>query len=111
PMDDPHNVYTVAILPDLHCFPTRRSFDLPTEENQMGLYQPSVAGNPLTPESHEADLNLYHASNGGTASGVPASQLAIQNHSQMRSEEHTSELQSRENLVCRLLLEKKIPLS
>src|SRR5690606_40510535 len=25
-----------------------------------------------------------------------------------RSEEHTSELQSRENLVCRLLLEKKI---
>src|SRR5690606_41624235 len=27
--------------------------------------------------------------------------------SDMRSEEHTSELQSRENLVCRLLLEKK----
>src|SRR5690606_39344023 len=26
-----------------------------------------------------------------------------------RSEEHTSELQSRENLVCRLLLEKKSP--
>src|SRR5690606_40321379 len=26
-------------------------------------------------------------------------------HSQSRSEEHTSELQSRENLVCRLLLE------
>src|SRR5690606_41037509 len=30
----------------------------------------------------------------------------IQNVS-LRSEEHTSELQSRENLVCRLLLEKK----
>src|SRR5436309_13288856 len=28
-------------------------------------------------------------------------------HAMMRSEEHTSELQSRENLVCRLLLEKK----
>src|SRR5690606_42143077 len=27
----------------------------------------------------------------------------------VRSEEHTSELQSRENLVCRLLLEKKKP--
>src|SRR5690606_41574536 len=27
--------------------------------------------------------------------------------SNLRSEEHTSELQSRENLVCRLLLEKK----
>src|SRR5436309_13685694 len=28
-------------------------------------------------------------------------------HAAPRSEEHTSELQSRENLVCRLLLEKK----
>src|SRR5690606_40680162 len=28
-------------------------------------------------------------------------------HHDARSEEHTSELQSRENLVCRLLLEKK----
>src|SRR5690606_40738826 len=28
-------------------------------------------------------------------------------HFFLRSEEHTSELQSRENLVCRLLLEKK----
>src|SRR5436309_5290792 len=28
-------------------------------------------------------------------------------HEYLRSEEHTSELQSRENLVCRLLLEKK----
>src|SRR5690606_41853546 len=28
-------------------------------------------------------------------------------HLRLRSEEHTSELQSRENLVCRLLLEKK----
>src|SRR5690606_40539190 len=31
----------------------------------------------------------------------------IDKHSTGRSEEHTSELQSRENLVCRLLLEKK----
>src|SRR5690606_32963164 len=29
------------------------------------------------------------------------------NRAERRSEEHTSELQSRENLVCRLLLEKK----
>src|SRR3712207_7208364 len=29
----------------------------------------------------------------------------------MRSEEHTSELQSRQYLVCRLLLEKKTPIS
>src|SRR5690606_41544335 len=31
----------------------------------------------------------------------------IKNVRLLRSEEHTSELQSRENLVCRLLLEKK----
>src|SRR5688572_31337054 len=35
-----------------------------------------------------------------------AGQLGAQ-HSQNRSEEHTSELQSQSNLVCRLLLEKK----
>src|SRR5207302_6729332 len=35
-----------------------------------------------------------------TASATP-------DYGQSRSEEHTSELQSRENLVCRLLLEKK----
>src|SRR5690606_40872132 len=32
---------------------------------------------------------------------------AVFDHICRRSEEHTSELQSRENLVCRLLLEKK----
>src|SRR5690606_39938184 len=31
----------------------------------------------------------------------------LQRGDALRSEEHTSELQSRENLVCRLLLEKK----
>src|SRR5690606_40043697 len=36
--------------------------------------------------------------------GPAASQWSL---SAARSEEHTSELQSRENLVCRLLLEKK----
>src|SRR2546430_5524015 len=32
---------------------------------------------------------------------------AVPNHRGFRSEEHTSELQSQSNLVCRLLLEKK----
>src|SRR5690606_40174047 len=31
----------------------------------------------------------------------------VASDAEVRSEEHTSELQSRENLVCRLLLEKK----
>src|SRR2546430_4983665 len=33
--------------------------------------------------------------------------LELLQHRRMRSEEHTSELQSQSNLVCRLLLEKK----
>src|SRR5436309_4119391 len=44
----------------------------------------------------EAGLSVDHP--------IPASEPAAAHG---RSEEHTSELQSRENLVCRLLLEKK----
>src|SRR5690606_39762366 len=33
--------------------------------------------------------------------------IGLVDQAEVRSEEHTSELQSRENLVCRLLLEKK----
>src|SRR3989442_11030231 len=39
--------------------------------------------------------------------GVPTALLWISLLTQHRSEEHTSELQSRPHLVCRLLLEKK----
>src|ERR1041385_9366733 len=38
---------------------------------------------------------------------IPAMTRATSRDSQIRSEEHTSELQSRLHLVCRLLLEKK----
>src|SRR5690606_39762047 len=46
---------------------------------------------------------------GGSFSGtVDGTELTAElKSSEARSEEHTSELQSRENLVCRLLLEKK----
>src|SRR5690606_41939504 len=44
----------------------------------------------------------------GSSTGcAPAAAKARLNAGAWRSEEHTSELQSRENLVCRLLLEKK----
>src|SRR5690606_41223397 len=38
--------------------------------------------------------------------GIPVTYVPARNTIMLRSEEHTSELQSRENLVCRLLLEK-----
>src|SRR3712207_6945017 len=39
--------------------------------------------------------------------GVPRLELCEREFLDLRSEEHTSELQSRQYLVCRLLLEKK----
>src|SRR2546430_5577723 len=43
----------------------------------------------------------------GTAAGAPQWRRAAPRCCPPRSEEHTSELQSQSNLVCRLLLEKK----
>src|SRR5690606_18568757 len=42
-----------------------------------------------------------------TADTLGSSGVQVSSRTASRSEEHTSELQSRENLVCRLLLEKK----
>src|SRR3712207_8339829 len=48
-----------------------------------------------------SDLHLFH-------NFIPAMLPGdVMGHEMMRSEEHTSELQSRQYLVCRLLLEKK----
>src|SRR5690606_41992851 len=92
----------------LHSFPTRRSSDLLLSENVI----PHTFFNYIF-------LNKKQFEKGEIPSEVMLHEQthAIQKHSldvifveflQIRSEEHTSELQSRENLVCRLLLEKKI---
>src|SRR5690606_39406663 len=57
-----------------------------------------VAADLAGPRSRAHRMSLPMAPG---AHGQAAAQAAL------RSEEHTSELQSRENLVCRLLLEKK----
>src|SRR5690606_39785356 len=61
-----------------------------------------------------AELNLMSFQQHGdpeTQSRIEQYEMAFRMQSSVpeltRSEEHTSELQSRENLVCRLLLEKK----
>src|SRR5688572_30957796 len=43
----------------------------------------------------------------GEAAGLPWFSMPYVDGDSLRSEEHTSELQSQSNLVCRLLLEKK----
>src|SRR5438874_7918666 len=55
------------------------------------------------------DLVAEHRGLGGVLRDAPdlAREHALQDLYELRSEEHTSELQSRRDLVCRLLLEKK----
>src|SRR3989442_4990916 len=58
-----------------------------------------------TPESHRVPCRLVPGHR-ALAPFRPARHGSSRN-SEVRSEEHTSELQSRPHLVCRLLLEKK----
>src|SRR2546430_5425206 len=51
--------------------------------------------------------DLRHAGRGVRQNRWPAFDGRAHRHLAFRSEEHTSELQSQSNLVCRLLLEKK----
>src|SRR5690606_39851616 len=81
---------------DVHFFPTRRSSDLRLQITTASLQGAgSIASNGLL-QLQGQDVRL-----GSTR----AQQIQIS--AGARSEEHTSELQSREKLVCRLLLEKK----
>src|SRR3712207_8300470 len=60
-------------------------------------------GYELTPDVETADVVVVN-----TCGFLEASaQESVDTLLQVRSEEHTSELQSRQYLVCRLLLEKK----
>src|SRR5699024_11678783 len=78
---------------DVHPFPTRRSSDLC--RRALGRGRPARAH-----AQRQARLD-FHA----YPPGRP--QTLSLDHDRLRSEEHTSELQSRFDLVCRLLLETK----
>src|SRR5690606_42051410 len=82
---------------DLLSFPTRRSSDLDASGKETF---PALQGaRQALLKIAKADAAL--AERAGESRGPDEATL------RRRSEEHTSELQSRENLVCRLLLEKK----
>src|SRR5438445_8201412 len=82
--------YCSAAVRDLHSFPTRRSSDL-----RVSCCQPPASSITFRRHTPAVPLKLKNAPRRDRA---PCS---------TRSEEHTSELQSRQYLVCRLLLEKK----
>src|SRR5437868_14893868 len=91
--------YTFSLLysrdhQDLHSFPTRRSSDLGDK------FDVDIPLDEARPEEFDALMIP-----GGLMN--PDELRATHLDSSDRSEEHTSELQSRFDLVCRLLLEKK----
>src|SRR5690606_42159927 len=96
---------------DLHSFPTRRSSDLYFDlQNSYFLilcltaavlFFLSIYFGSQFIDQKNIDQERKSIEKKESAEGLGTLLNAVQ-----RSEEHTSELQSRENLVCRLLLEK-----
>src|SRR5690606_41913129 len=87
----------------LHSCPTRRSSDLEVEHDRVGAVSPVDARQPrmqLEGRVLRGPAQVVGAA-GQQVADLAAGRLGP------RSEEHTSELQSREKIVCRLLLEKK----
>src|SRR5207249_6912559 len=93
---------------DLHSFPTRRSSDLALSTSRGAQLSSCSACPPLV---HRA--RPRHTLGGLSVIAPCIESTGISTSSRtttvicLRSEEHTSELQSRFDLVCRLLLEKK----
>src|SRR5205807_10478973 len=87
--------------PDLHSFPTRRSSDLSAAISLERTPRRSwCSASARTSRSRIATSRT-------SAIGTARSSRRLRASKPTRSEEHTSELQSPCNLVCRLLLEKK----
>src|SRR5690606_41266925 len=97
-------------LRDLPSFPTRRSSDL-LKPNRDACFVPNgfARRDGIDHQIHRNTLYKFAPRDLGAVwrkDGTPLRRTSVA-VIRVRSEEHTSELQSRENLVCRLLLEKK----
>src|SRR5207244_5614985 len=94
--------------PYLHPFPTRRSSDLTLAVVLAPILCSASEGVSLDALVAEAlarnpEIKVYSAE----IAAVKAERRTAGEWQKHRSEEHTSELQSPDHLVCRLLLEKK----
>src|SRR5690348_6893457 len=76
-------------------------------EVRDGRFTGRVAGTPCFREGKLARLEQWLAARGQRLRDFAQSVFYSDSHNDLRSEEHTSELQSPVHLVCRLLLEKK----
>src|SRR5690606_41729999 len=94
---------TTDVNRDLHSFPTRRSSDL--ADLDLAADAAVSAGFGSAGERCMAISVVVAVDPIGDE--LVSKIVERMEKLRTRSEEHTSELQSRENLVCRLLLEKK----
>src|SRR5205085_10082106 len=93
---------------DAPSFPTRRSSDLFGEFLQDVGTELALEVALLQAAGFELQHHLAKKALARRHGERPAQrQLSLIEQCDVRSEEHTSELQSQSNLVCRLLLEKK----
>src|SRR5439155_22129045 len=97
-------LYHDVHYPDLHSFPTRRSSDLTASRIVTTANSSSPSG--ATPILKIRSPLPSRQESSASPAMAPLSKRATPT-TLGRSEEHTSELQSRGHLVCRLLLEKK----
>src|SRR5690606_40080641 len=86
----------------LHSFPTRRSSDLPGSSPSSSRSAQASRGARSRSRRRAWPSPAPRRDLRPAQARPPSADAPV-----LRSEEHTSELQSRENLVCRLLLEKK----
>src|SRR5205085_11777453 len=94
----------------LHSFPTRRSSDLSRSRSGDNLASERSVGRVASPTKRSSRCTSWEWSTSRSSAAQPRSRRRRSRRSKRspgRSEEHTSELQSQSNLVCRLLLEKK----
>src|SRR5205085_6923584 len=90
----------------LHSFPTRRSSDLRSSIGCASATAAAFASATRSPLQKSVGRREELASSASSAGSRQMKSPSAPGKT-TRSEEHTSELQSQSNVVCRLLLEKK----
>src|SRR5205814_10512234 len=98
-----HSFHYLHHPPALLSFPTRRSSDL------TSTFGNRLMGSLVKERAPKSTVTIANriAGSGLRIDQAETFSLIADSSSRIRSEEHTSELQSLRHLVCRLLLEKK----